>query len=166
MFKWITLLHYICRIWPYSEGLITVLCHFDAWSHYILTDDGSSQAMPEARRQNGVERGASLFVCSNMRAIVQHWRKGTQNNALTLQLDSWPSPPAHTICSVTRVLHQSGLLQVAWLTMGSIACCRASARGPPAGKRERMRDRKTNNIMIFGFIVDSWNNSGLFCRDE
>lgn len=66
-------------------------------------------------------------------------QKKNTNKVLTLQLDSLPSPPAHTIFSVTKLLHQSGLLQVAWLTMGSRACCRISARGPPAGKIEIIR---------------------------
>lgn len=71
---------------------------------------------------------------------MPHSNKGTQRSTLTLQLDSWPSPPAQTIFSVTKLPHQSGLLQVAWSTMGSRACCRISARGPPAGIIVWIRD--------------------------
>ncbi|TNN76580.1 hypothetical protein EYF80_013230 [Liparis tanakae] len=41
-----------------------------------------------------------------------------------------PSPPAQTILSVARTLHQSGREQVSWPTTGRRACCRTSA-GPP-----------------------------------
>lgn len=125
MFKWIKgKRHYICRIW-----------HHPYWSVW------SSRCMSSLYHVKPCQT-MSMFVCRNVRCIMQHWRKGKQS-ALTLQLDSWPSPPAHTIFSVTRVLHQSGLLQVAWLTTGSRACCRISAAGPPAGKK-RANERQTN----------------------
>lgn len=52
---------------------------------------------------------------------------------LTLQPAVTPSPPAHTILSVARTLHQSCWLHRAWPTTGSSACCRTSASTPSAG---------------------------------
>lgn len=51
---------------------------------------------------------------------------------LTLQPAATPSPPAQTILSVARTLHQSGCEQVSRPTTGRRACCKKSAGGPLA----------------------------------
>ena len=56
---------------------------------------------------------------------------------LTLHPATTPSPPAQTMVSLTMGPHQSGLVQVAWSTTGSRACCRFSAMGPPAGRKNK-----------------------------
>lgn len=64
------------------------------------------------------------FVCCLFLSLVA--------TTLTLQLASTPVPPAQIILSVTRLPHQSDLVQVGMPTTGRWACCRMSAMGPPA----------------------------------
>src|SRR4029434_508815 len=56
---------------------------------------------------------------------------------LTMQDPVVPSPPAHTILSVRRKLHQSGCLQMSYSTTGSRACCSESEPSPLAKRSTR-----------------------------
>lgn len=92
-----------------------------------LAVQGSARISLKSRREMCMRLQLRLYVCL--------WH--TKEKWLTLQLASWPSPPAQTMLVVTRVPHQSYLLQVSWPTMGRRACCRMSAIGPPAGEKKR-----------------------------
>lgn len=76
------------------------------------------------------ERNVHEAATQALRTFVKYKEKW-----LTLQLASWPSPPAQTMLLVTRLPHQSYLLQVSWPTTGRRACCRTSAIGPPAWEK-------------------------------
>lgn len=58
------------------------------------------------------------------------------SDQLTLHPAVMPSPPAQTILSVARTLHQSACEQTSWPTTGRRACCRMSGEGPSAARRE------------------------------
>lgn len=60
---------------------------------------------------------------------------------LTLHPATMPSPPAHTILSVARTLHQSSCEQVSWSTTGRRACWRTSAGGPSAADEDTLMRR-------------------------
>lgn len=57
---------------------------------------------------------------------------------LTLHPATMPSPPAHTIFSVARTLHQSFCEQVSWCTTGRRACWRTCACGPSAADEDKL----------------------------
>lgn len=70
---------------------------------------------------------------------------------LTLHPAVTPSPPAQTILSVARTLHQSACEQV-WPTTGRRACCRMSAREPSAVKMKHttlVRNMEKCSYMCF-----------------
>lgn len=119
---------------PGEDGglLIVVAAHAGAEAHHavhvpgavaVLAVQGTSRVSLRNKRERNVHEAAAQAP----RMFVKRKEK-----VLTLQLASLPSPPAQTMLLVTRLPHQSYLLQVSWLTTGRRACCRMSAIGPPA----------------------------------
>lgn len=90
----------------------------------VTTVQGTTRVSLKGGRQTN-ERVSQGFTGSFTVGKIKRIR-------LTLQLASFPSPPAQTMLLVTRLPHQSPLVQVAWSTTGRRACCRMSAIGPPA----------------------------------
>lgn len=111
-------------------------------SHRGSGSSGDHQSLPKDGKM-------SMITNIQMRQQISVAEFNKNWIVLTLQLARSPPPPAQIMLLVTRLPHQSDLVQVEWPTTGRKACCRTSAMGPPAIRENKSSETSWSRASQF-----------------